>query len=42
MATTTERLGLALVRVARDGAPKQVLENRDINARAEAELRALA
>lgn len=35
--TTTERLGLALIRVARDGAPRTHLENRDINALAEAE-----
>lgn len=35
--TTTERLGLALIRAARDGAPRPRLENRDINALAEAE-----
>lgn len=35
--TTTERLGLALIRAARDGAPTTYLENRDINALAEAE-----
>jgi uncharacterized protein YbjT (DUF2867 family) len=29
--TTTEKLGLALIRAARDGAAKKVLENRDIN-----------
>lgn len=29
--TTTERLGLAMIRAARDGAPAPVLENRDIN-----------
>ncbi|MDX1495528.1 MAG: hypothetical protein R3253_15780, partial [Longimicrobiales bacterium] len=34
--TTTERLGLALIRAARDGAPSTHLENRDINALAEA------
>lgn len=36
--TTTERLGLALVRAARDGATTPHLENRDINALAEAEV----
>jgi hypothetical protein len=30
--TTTERVGRAMIRVARSGAPKHVLENRDINA----------
>ena len=30
--TTTEVLGRALIRAARDGAPQRVLENRDINA----------
>ena len=35
--TTTERLGLALVRAARDGAPSTYLENVDINALADAE-----
>lgn len=35
--TTSERLGLALIRAARDGAPRPRLENRDINALAEAE-----
>jgi uncharacterized protein YbjT (DUF2867 family) len=30
--TTTERLGRAMIKVARDGAPKKHLENRDINA----------
>lgn len=35
--TTTERLGLALIRAARAGAPSTHLENRDINALAEAE-----
>jgi uncharacterized protein YbjT (DUF2867 family) len=35
--TTTESLGLALIRVAREGASKRVLENRDINELAEAE-----
>jgi uncharacterized protein YbjT (DUF2867 family) len=29
--TTTERLGRAMIEVARHGAPKRVLENRDIN-----------
>ncbi|HKT04716.1 MAG TPA: epimerase [Rugosimonospora sp.] len=29
--TTTEHLGRAMLAVARDGAPKRVLENRDIN-----------
>ena len=30
--TTTEKLGLAMIRVAGTGYPRQVLENRDINA----------
>jgi len=30
--TTTERIGRAMVRVAREGAPKPILETRDINA----------
>lgn len=30
--TTTERVGQAMLRVARGGAPKQILSNRDINA----------
>jgi len=30
--TTTEKVGRAMIRAARDGAPKAVLENRDINA----------
>jgi len=29
--TTTEQLGKAMIAVARNGAPKRVLENRDIN-----------
>jgi len=29
---TTEELGRAMIRVARQGAPKQVLENRDLRA----------
>lgn len=32
--TTTEQLGLAMLRVAREGAPKRVLETADINTRA--------
>jgi uncharacterized protein YbjT (DUF2867 family) len=36
--TTTEKLGLAMIRAARDGAPEPVLENRDINELAGAEL----
>ena len=32
LVTTTERVGRAMLRVARDGAPKPVLENQDINA----------
>lgn len=32
MVTTTEKVGRAMLRVARDGAPKVLLENRDINA----------
>lgn len=39
--TTTERLGLALIRAARDGAPKTHLENRDINALARGERSAM-
>jgi hypothetical protein len=35
--TSTDRLGLALIRAAREGAPLTHLENRDINALAEAE-----
>jgi uncharacterized protein YbjT (DUF2867 family) len=35
--TTTEKLGLAMIRVARDGSAKRVLENRDINELAAAE-----
>ncbi|NNF14568.1 MAG: NAD-dependent epimerase/dehydratase family protein [Gemmatimonadetes bacterium] len=35
--TTTERLGLALIRAARDGAHSTHLDNKDINALAEAE-----
>ena len=30
--TTTEKVGRAMLRVAREGTPKKVLENRDINA----------
>lgn len=30
--TTTEQMGLAMLKVAREGAPKAVLESRDINA----------
>ena len=30
--TTTEVLGRAMLRAARDGAPQRVLENRDVNA----------
>jgi len=30
-ATTTERIGQAMLKVARDGAPKAILESRDIN-----------
>jgi hypothetical protein len=30
--TTTERVGRAMIRIARSGAPKHILENRDINA----------
>jgi hypothetical protein len=29
--TTTEQMGRAMLKVARDGAPKRVLETRDIN-----------
>jgi uncharacterized protein YbjT (DUF2867 family) len=34
--TTTERLGRAMIRAARDGAPKRILDTRDINALAQA------
>ena len=37
LVTTTEKLGLALIRTAREGAPTTVLENREINALAAAE-----
>jgi uncharacterized protein YbjT (DUF2867 family) len=40
--TTTEKLGLAMIRVVRDGASQKVLENRDINELAAAEQRLLA
>ena len=30
--TTTEQVGRAMIHVAREGAPKRVLESRDINA----------
>jgi len=40
--TTTEKLGLAMIRVVRDGASHEVLENRDINELAAAEQRLLA
>jgi uncharacterized protein YbjT (DUF2867 family) len=40
--TTTEKLGLAMIRVVRDGASQKVLENRDINELAAAEQRMLA
>ena len=30
--TTTEKLGRAMIAIARHGAPKRILENRDINA----------
>ena len=36
LVTTTEKVGLAMIRVAEEGCPKRVLENRDINALAEA------
>ena len=39
--TTTESLGLALIRVARDGSSQTVLGNREINALAAAERRGL-
>jgi uncharacterized protein YbjT (DUF2867 family) len=39
--TTTEKLGLALIRAAREGAPSATLENRDINELAAAECRHL-
>jgi len=32
MVTTTEQMGKAMIAVARNGAPKRLLENRDINA----------
>jgi len=32
IATSSEQLGRAMIKVARTGAPKQVLETRDINA----------
>jgi hypothetical protein len=35
--TTTEKVGLALIRVAREGAPSTILESAGINALAEAE-----
>jgi hypothetical protein len=35
--TTTEKVGLALIRAAREGAPATNLESADINALAEAE-----
>jgi uncharacterized protein YbjT (DUF2867 family) len=38
-ATTTEKVGLALIRAARDGAATRILSNRDINGLGEAELR---
>jgi len=38
--TTTEKLGLAMIRAARDGAAKPILDTRDINALAGAELSA--
>lgn len=37
LVTTTEKIGLALICAARDGAPAKTLENRDINALAAAE-----
>ena len=40
--TTTEKLGLAMIRVVRDSASQKVLENRDINELAAAEQRMLA
>jgi uncharacterized protein YbjT (DUF2867 family) len=40
--TTTEKLGLAMIRVVRDSASQKVLENRDINELAAAEQRLLA
>ncbi len=39
--TTTEKVGLALIRAAREGASRPILENRHINDLAEAERRAL-
>jgi uncharacterized protein YbjT (DUF2867 family) len=35
--TTTRSVGLALIRAARDGAPRPIIENADINALADAE-----
>jgi uncharacterized protein YbjT (DUF2867 family) len=35
LVTNTEKVGKAMIRVAKDGAPKTVLENRDINALAD-------
>jgi hypothetical protein len=32
LVTTTEKVGKAMLRVAKDGAPKTLLENRYINA----------
>jgi hypothetical protein len=32
LVTTTEQVGRAMIKVARQGAPKSVLESRDINA----------
>jgi uncharacterized protein YbjT (DUF2867 family) len=40
--TTTERVGRAMLRVAKHGAPKKLLENRDINALGAADAPALA
>ena len=42
LVTTTEKVGLALIRAAREGAPARILENRDINALADAERERLA
>lgn len=41
LVTTTEKVGLAMIRAAREGAPTSVLENRAINALAAEELRHL-
>jgi hypothetical protein len=38
-ATTTEKVGLALIRAARDGTATRILSNGDINRLGEAELR---